>query len=83
MARLKLTDEEVARYADQLTGILSYVEKVSTLDLEDVPATAQVTGLFNVTREDEIKTGLGTPDKLLECSPLPKVEHQIRIKRLM
>ena len=83
LARLKLTPEEEELYAGQLTDILTYVEVLKELDTKGVVETSQVTGLSNVTREDEARGVLATPDELLECSPLPKVEHQIRIKRIM
>lgn len=83
LARLKLTEEEEQRYAQQLTGILSYVERISELELKDVPETSQVTGLSTVTRADELGQKLCAPEELLECSPLSKVDHQIRIKRMM
>lgn len=83
LAKLKLTDEEVERFAHQLTDILSYVEMLKELDTSGVPETCQVTGLSNVTREDETRAPICTPDELLDCSPLPKLDHQIRIKRIM
>ncbi|MFA4814969.1 MAG: Asp-tRNA(Asn)/Glu-tRNA(Gln) amidotransferase subunit GatC [Candidatus Gracilibacteria bacterium] len=97
LARLKLTDEELERYAGQLTDILTYVEVIKELDTTGVPETSQVTGLMNVTRKDEargggklVPSGASSsyvqgplPDELLECSPLEKVDHQIRIKRIM
>ena len=83
LARLKLTPEEVERYTEQLTNILTYVDMVQELDTTGVPETSQVTGLMNATRIDEVKTDLCSPDELLECSPLPKADHQIRIKRMM
>lgn len=83
LARLQLTEEEMERYAGQLTDILTYVEVLKELDTTGVPETSQVTGLMNVTRKDEARGVLATPDELLECSPLEKTDHQIRIKRIM
>ncbi len=83
LARLKLTDEEMERYAGQLTNILDYVDILKELDTTGVSETSQVTGLTNVTRTDEARGPLATPDELLACSPLPIVDHQPRIKRIM
>ncbi|MFA6024494.1 MAG: Asp-tRNA(Asn)/Glu-tRNA(Gln) amidotransferase subunit GatC [Candidatus Gracilibacteria bacterium] len=83
LARLRLSEEEMERYADQLTTILNYVDMLKELDTAGVPETSQVTGLTSVTREDEGRGSLATPDELLACSPLEKVDHQIRIKRIM
>jgi len=83
LARLELTPEEMERYAGQLTDILTYAELLKELDTNAVAETSQVTGLSNVTREDVVGAPLCTPDELLECSPLPKDEHQIRVKRVL
>lgn len=83
LARLKLTEEETNRLANQLTDILSYVSVLGDLDTAGVPETCQVTGLLNVTREDVVDGSLASPDALLENSPLPKKDHQIAIKRMM
>lgn len=83
LAKLKLSDEEVERYADQLTNILTWVEVLKEVDTSGVKETNQVTGLNNVIRTDIVKQDLATPDELLECSPLPKEKHQIKIKRII
>ena len=83
LARLQLTEEEMERYAGQLTDILNYVDMLKELDTTGVPETSQVTGLTNVTRTDEARGVLATADELLDCSPLEKTDHQIRIKRIM
>ena len=83
LARLKLTDEEKELYSEQLTEILSYVEILGEAPTEGVEITSQVTGLSNVTREDEVDMTLCKPDELLETSPLPKANHQIRVNRII
>jgi len=83
LARLELTEAEMEKYAGQLTDILTYAEMLKELDTSAVEETSQVTGLSNVTREDVLDQPLCTPDELLECSPLPKEDHQIRVKRVL
>jgi aspartyl-tRNA(Asn)/glutamyl-tRNA(Gln) amidotransferase subunit C len=83
LARLHLTDEEIEQFAGELTTILDYIDMIQELDLKDVKPTSQVTGLSNVSRPDEIDPNLEKQDELLECSPLPVKDHQIRIKRMM
>ena len=53
LARLALTDDEVARFQEQLSAILEAVGKVSELDLADVPPTSHPLDLVNVFGEDE------------------------------
>jgi aspartyl-tRNA(Asn)/glutamyl-tRNA(Gln) amidotransferase subunit C len=53
LARLALTDDELARLEAQLGAILDAVGKVSELDLTDVPPTSHPLDLVNVFAEDE------------------------------
>lgn len=76
LAHLNLTEEEVVKFTPQLGNILDYFKDLQELDTSNVTPTAQVTGLHNVTRADQIQTR-STPDSLLAVSPLPKEDHQI------
>ena len=53
LARLELTDDEVAKFQEQLSDILEAVSKVSELDLSDVPPTAHPLEIANAWGEDE------------------------------
>ena len=53
LARLALSDDEVAKFQEQLSAILEAVGKVSELDLEGVPPTSHPLDLVNVLAEDE------------------------------
>lgn len=53
LARLRLSEEEVERMAGELSGILDHVDRISSLDLDDVPPTSHVVELENVLRPDE------------------------------
>lgn len=78
LARLSLKPEEIDKMTKELSSILQYVEMLSEVDTADIEPTAQVTGLVNALREDMVIPSEATPDDLLGCSPLPKVEHQIQ-----
>jgi aspartyl-tRNA(Asn)/glutamyl-tRNA(Gln) amidotransferase subunit C len=58
LARLRLTDEEVDRMVRELSGILDHIERISELDLEDVPPTSHVVEVENVLRADEPRPSL-------------------------
>ena len=64
LARLDLTDEEVARLQEQLSAILEAVGKVSELDLADVEPTSHPLELANVFGEDEPRPSLAVDDAL-------------------
>ncbi|HTS72779.1 MAG TPA: Asp-tRNA(Asn)/Glu-tRNA(Gln) amidotransferase subunit GatC [Gaiellaceae bacterium] len=53
LARLELSEDELSRFAEQLSAILEAVGKVSELDLEGVEPTAHPLDLVNVWAEDE------------------------------
>lgn len=68
LARLRLTEAEKEKYSGQLSGILDYVEKLSAVDTADVEPTTQVTGLTNITRQDDVvESGIG--EALVACAP--------------
>jgi aspartyl-tRNA(Asn)/glutamyl-tRNA(Gln) amidotransferase subunit C len=52
LARLELSDDEVARFQEQLSEILDAVSKVSELDLGDVPPTAHPLEIANTWADD-------------------------------
>ena len=64
LARLDLTEEEIARFQEQLNAILEAVGKVSELDLSDVEPTAHPLDLVNVWAEDEPRPSLSVEEAL-------------------
>jgi len=62
LARLELSDDEVARFQEQLSDILEAVSKVSELDLTDVPPTAHPLEIANAWAEDEPQPCLSTDE---------------------
>jgi aspartyl-tRNA(Asn)/glutamyl-tRNA(Gln) amidotransferase subunit C len=55
LARLALSDEEIATFGPQLGSLMTHVDALTALDLAGVPATAQVVPSRNVQREDAIR----------------------------
>ncbi|MBU1693676.1 MAG: Asp-tRNA(Asn)/Glu-tRNA(Gln) amidotransferase subunit GatC [Verrucomicrobia bacterium] len=58
LARLHLTDEEVAVFQPQLEQVLGYVRELDALDVEGVEPTAHAFPVHNVFRKDEVLPGL-------------------------
>lgn len=64
LARIGLTDDQVARLGTELNDILLQVDRISALDLADVEPTAHAVAVTNVMRADEIRPGLSREDAL-------------------
>jgi len=58
LARLRLTAEEERRYAEQLSAILDYAERLKRVDTADVPPTAGVQDLQAPLRPDTSRPSL-------------------------
>jgi len=64
LARLALSDDERARFADQLARILEYCARLDRIPLEGVPPTSHVLPLTNVLRPDAVTPSLPRDDVL-------------------
>jgi aspartyl-tRNA(Asn)/glutamyl-tRNA(Gln) amidotransferase subunit C len=53
LARLGLKEGEEDFYAEQLSRILGHIDRLSEVDTEAIPPTAQVVEVRNVMRDDE------------------------------
>lgn len=64
LARVGLTDEDVARFQEQLSSILDHFDTLRALDTEGVPPTSHPLPLENVMRDDEARSSLSQEDAL-------------------
>jgi aspartyl-tRNA(Asn)/glutamyl-tRNA(Gln) amidotransferase subunit C len=53
LAKLSIEEKDLARYAEELAGILKHVDLIQELDLQDVPPTSHAVALVLPTRTDE------------------------------
>lgn len=77
LARLELTDEEVARYQEQLSAVLEYFAKLQGVDTEGIPPTASVLPPRTVLREDEPRPGLSREELLANAPDV--ADNQFRV----
>jgi aspartyl-tRNA(Asn)/glutamyl-tRNA(Gln) amidotransferase subunit C len=77
LARLSLTDDEVALYAGQLSHVLQYFQRLQELDTSQIPPTASVLPLKNVLRADEPGTPL-TPEQVVANAPA-SLDNQFKV----
>ncbi len=82
LARLDLSEAEVAEFTGELSEILQYVEMLQNIDVDGLQPTNQVTGLTHVTRQDEIRDyGYKTSDLLANVPET--LGNQIKVKRML
>lgn len=81
LARLTLTDEEEAQFADQLGNILGYVDQLKELDTTGLEPTSHSIPLKNVLRVDHVRPGLSRED-LLANAPQAE-EGMFRVPKIL
>ena len=74
LARLGLSDDEVARLEGQLNHILEQFAVLSELDTDAIAPTAQVIELENVLRDDVVRPGF-TVEAALANAPERSGDH--------
>ncbi len=80
LARLELTEEEISDYMTKLNDILSYVERLQSVDTENTDITYNPNGSYNAFRNDKVTPSLeresvlqNAPDREMGCFKVPKV----------
>ena len=81
LARLELTEAELATYASQLDVILDSVDKIREVAAQDVKPMSHAVGLTNVFREDLVQPSLDRKEVL---SQAPAQESdRFRVPRIL
>ena len=83
LARLALTDDEIATFGPQLGNLMTHVDALAQLDTENVPATAQVIPSRNVQREDVLRPAtMLTREAALQNAPQAQAGY-FRVPRII
>ncbi|MCX8103799.1 MAG: Asp-tRNA(Asn)/Glu-tRNA(Gln) amidotransferase subunit GatC [Candidatus Bipolaricaulota bacterium] len=64
LAKLKLTDDEIALFQEQLGRILEYFKQIEKLDTEHVPPMQHVLDVHTVLRADEPRPSVSAEEAL-------------------
>jgi aspartyl-tRNA(Asn)/glutamyl-tRNA(Gln) amidotransferase subunit C len=64
LARLNLSEEEIAKFQAQLGQVLEYVEKLKAVDVSGVEPTAHAFPVHNVFRSDESRPSFTAAEAL-------------------
>jgi aspartyl-tRNA(Asn)/glutamyl-tRNA(Gln) amidotransferase subunit C len=81
LARIEMTDEELAHLAPQLDVILESVASVSDVATDDIPPTSHALPLTNVFREDVVRPSLPR-EAVLAGAPAAE-EDRFRVPRIL
>ncbi len=81
LSRLKLSEEEISLYTEQLEKILEYMEKLKEVDTRGISPTFYPLPLENVWREDREIPPLPR-DKVLQNAPRRK-ENYFKVPRII
>lgn len=80
LARISMSDEHVERLAGELADILGHFEKLTELELEDVPPTSHALDVTNVWGADEPDASLPR-DEALRNAP-DHTDEGFRVPRM-
>jgi aspartyl-tRNA(Asn)/glutamyl-tRNA(Gln) amidotransferase subunit C len=81
LARLELTEEETALYAQQLSQILDHFQHLQTVDTTQIPPMASVLPLKTVLREDVAGAPLPTAEVLVNAADTQ--DNQFRVRAVL
>lgn len=82
LSKLDLSDDDAIKLTKDVENLLQYVDRLSEVDTEGVKPTAQVTGLTNVARNDEIIDYDVSREELLKNAPEQK-DGYIKVKKVL
>lgn len=81
LARLALTPEEKAAFAQQLGDVLHHIEQLSHVDVSGVEPVAHATPVFNVWQDDVARPGLDVAQALRNAPA--KRENMISVPKVV
>ena len=81
LARLSLTEDEIATFTGQMAAILAYVEKLNELDTVGVLPTSHAVPMENAFRDDVVRPSIGLEGALANAPE--RVEGFFRVPRVI
>lgn len=81
LAKLDISEGEKQRYAEQLSSVLEYVDKLNEVDTSTVEPLAQVGGAVDVVRPDVVKQYFSQDKVLAEVPELEK--RHIKVSKVL
>lgn len=82
LARLHLSEEEVALYQSQLAGIFEYIDKLSTVDISGVTEAQHASRDTMILRTDTV-TMVDVPEQLIAVTEQEVIGNHVAITNIM
>jgi len=84
LARLRLTDSEITRFAGQLARILTYADAVRQVDTADIPPTSHpFADAAEHVREDQTAPSLPREEALAAAPDADRVAGLFKVPRVL
>jgi aspartyl-tRNA(Asn)/glutamyl-tRNA(Gln) amidotransferase subunit C len=77
LARLRLSEDEKARYREQLSEILEYAARLQAVDAAGISPTSSVLPARSVLRKDEPRPGLSQEEALRNAPETEKGQFRV------
>jgi len=71
LARIKVDENRLAPLADELNGIVNWVEQLGEVDTDGVTPMSSVVGMASEWRKDQVSDG-GYPERVTANAPDPQ-----------
>lgn len=81
LARLELKEKDKEKFTEQLSDILTYVEKLNELDTKNTEPTSHVVSIENVFKDDITGDSISL-DEALNNSP-EKEHHHFKVPKII
>ena len=81
MARIELSDSEVAKFQKDLSSVLDYVDVLQEVNTDGLEIVSSVTGLENVSRPDVAKL-IDYQDEIMANAP-EKKDRYYKVKSIL
>lgn len=83
LAKLRLTDDEIAKMTEQLSAILDHAARLNELDTDAISPTASVVPLLNVLRADVVEPSMPRADVMANAPDKDDKAEFFRVQAIL
>lgn len=83
LAKLRLTDDEIAKMTEQLSAILDHAARLNELDTDAISPTASVVPLLNVLRADVVEPSMPRADVMANAPDKDDKSEFFRVQAVL